>query len=280
MPTLHNNQDYDKTPWRKSNFDYVCKMLYEKKRPTESQALAWVEAFGRSGLTSMEEALQDGVIPKEEYFFGIDNDLKIFWEFYEAPKLPDEEWDELSLEEQQKWSNEERQRRFKSKRLRYGDIHNEVVDLAESNPIPIGVFNFDLLGMAGRNALWTESHMQSIGHAVYGSLKRIPQCILIFNYAAGTPAANKIEDMELAAQNQYVKIQDLLKRHLSRATSSFSKSSVPKCTSPRTRKQLDALKAGGSFSLNEYWEFYKSKGRYLPMVTTRLVVERSQEWQQ
>ena len=250
MPTKHNDQDYKKDEWRARNITYARRHLRRE------DSFLWVEAFGRSGPTSMKTVVDSKVIPGEDHFFGIDNSPEVFWNYYRNGNQ--EEAGVL-------------QERLKNPRLRYGHIHSQLVPLSTLDIAPIGVFNLDLLGLVGHANHWHSSYVGALRTAVENSLERLNSCVLIFNHAACMPKHGTLKEIGIAVRNQYAHIKSFVERTPG-VTSTFLKSPVPE-PEVHSAKEFANLRRGKHISSGP-WEYYKSHNKTLPMVTTRIVITR------
>lgn len=247
MPTKHNNQKYDKSHWRDRNFDEVKRLLYSK-RLHPGRLVGWLETFGRSGGESRRAALEAGVIADESQFYGVERDADIVLDHYMEKGLV---------------------RPLKG--LWLGDVYTLASQLSKTETI--GVYNFDMLGLAGEGRYWEQGQMKCIVEAVHNTLEKIPACFLIINHSAQTPAHD---------QRPIAGVIRKQRDHVHHLISELKGVGVPEGYTPPgdfsdvylreeyEKVRLDPKKEKCFRLGGRSYEVYQSRGRYIPMLTVRL----------
>lgn len=234
MPTKNQDFNFPKPDWRRRNFSFARKFLAPVRQP-----FAILETFGGpedSGPVSKQAAIDSGLILGEEYFYGVDVSPKIVLNHYDSGQDG----------------------------LYYGDIFRLAKRLAPMKDMPpIGVFNFDLCGLAGETRFWHQDGVeQLVREAVYASLDRIGRCVVILNQGAETPGARH-------------SVADVVRKQHERAASHFG--DLGPIQAPQNYHSVDAidlrnLEKGEFRRLSENYEVYRSKT--LLMLTLRFTVMR------
>lgn len=231
MPTLHIDLTYDKPEWRQRNFRYAKRALGER-------TFSIIETFGPKGFISKKEALESGLISDEKHFLGVDRDPEIILKHYQDGGLY------------------------------YGDIFSMARLLARSERHPpIGVFNYDMWGMAGSDLFWVDSRSAPlIREAAEASLERLGACVIILNQTAEQPKLKKRMSEVVRAQHERV-VQYL--GGFANISPPPNYQSVNNFLAGLTQEQLER---GSCRNLGPNYEIYRS--RRLHMLTLRIHVQR------
>lgn len=214
MPDLN----FRKPDWRDRNFQYVRRHMSGVHEP-----FAILETFGESGPVSRQAALDAGIIPTPDYFYGVDNNAKVIYDYYKGGHQGG---------------------------LYIGDIFQMAKHLSSNQTThPIGFYNFDLMRLAGTNSFWhDEGTPPLILEAVQASIERLGACVVLLNQVAELPKARS-------------NIAGVVKRQHERASKAFGH--LGKIEAPPNFETVDRLEVEGYSRLNDNYEIYRTRQLYM-----------------